>query len=471
MSLQTEPEFQLSLTNMTEKLIMNNIPTKFPTKVADRALAAMDSLFTPIIQLEMEFDYSLDELRLAKAVSLLMDVEPILGCRFVPRTIRPYWERVKKEKIDVFMLTKNESEYEAFKNKRIDFISEPQIFVCLYRSETSDRLILKISHLASDASGVKDITATLSKIYNHLECESEFHPNPNSCDFRGFWQIVRHVPWYVYPRIVLNYMNEVTNSLIPYKTHGVPIINTSGKADKYITRHIEKEALTHMVNYAKKRNATINDVLLTAIFRALSKIGEWDGKAALRIAMTIDLRRYLPNMKAESVSNFSSIEMLTYRTTMEDDFESTLDRVVQMVNKRKSSWLGLSAFVSTYLGIWALPFLVLRIITKKGWESKANSSNAFDWFTNMGEIPMENVDFGGNPTRAWLLPPGCNFPILFYGCSGYDSELSLSASIMLDDDGMNEAATNQFFDLIIYELPLTEAKEIEGNSREVSIRN
>jgi NRPS condensation-like uncharacterized protein len=252
-------------------------------------------------------------------------------------------------------------------------------------------------------------------------------------------------------------MHEVTNSLIPYKTHGVPIKNTSENADKYITRHIEKEALTYMINYAKKRDATINDVLLTAIFRALSKIGKWDGKAALRIAMTIDLRRYLPKMKAESVSNFSSIEMITYGTTMEDDFESTLDRVVQMVNRRKSSWLGLSAFVSTYLGLWALPFSLLSIFIKKGLESKADSPNSFDWFTNMGKIPMENVDFGGYPARAWLLPPGCNFPILFYGCSGYDGGLSLSASIMPDDDGMNEAATNQFFDLVISELPLMAA--------------
>ena len=311
---------------------MNNIPKKFPTKVADRSLAAMDSLFTPIIQLEMEFDYSLDEQRLAKAVALTMDADPILGCRFFPRMIRPYWERVEKEKYSIFIITKNKNEYEAFKKKGIEFISEPQIFTCLYRSESKDRLALKVSHLVSDAAGVKDIAAILSKIYNRLEYEPDYHPNPNPCDFRSFWQIVRHVPWYVHPRIILNYMHEVTNSLIPYRTHGVPIKNTSENADKYIIRHIEKEALTHMVNYAKKRDATINDVLLTAIFRALSKIGEWDGKAALRIAMTIDLRRYLPKRKAESASNFSSIEMLTYGTIMEDDFESTLDRVVQMVN-------------------------------------------------------------------------------------------------------------------------------------------
>ena len=438
----------------TKESSVTTIPKRFSTKVADRSLAAMDSLFTPIIQLEMAFDYFLDAQRLGTAVALAMDADPILGCRFVPRMIRPYWERIEKNKFNVFTVTQNRDEYEAFKKKRIDFTAEPQFFACLYRSDTKDRLLLKVSHLVSDASGVKDIAAIVSKIYNRLAHDPDYYPAPNPCEFRGFWQIVRHVPWYVLPKIVLNYIFEVTKSLIPYSTHGVPVKNTPGNADKYITRHIPKEAFTHVVEYAKKHDATINDLLLTAIFRALSKIGDWDGKAGLRTAMTIDLRRYLPERKAASASNFSSIEMITFGTTMEDDFGATLDRVVQMMNQRKASWLGLSAFVSTYPVLWALPFSALCIFVKKGLAAKANSRNSFDWFTNMGVIPMETVDFGGYPTRAWLLPPGCNFPIFFYGCSSYDGGLNFSAGIMPDDDGLNEAATNLFFDFIISELPI-----------------
>ncbi|XPS83049.1 hypothetical protein Dvar_10670 [Desulfosarcina variabilis str. Montpellier] len=433
---------------------MNYTAQKFPTRTMDRALAAMDALFIPIIQLEMEFDFLLDEHRLAKAVSLLLEAEPILGCRFVRRILRPYWKSVEKDKSNVFTLTKNEIEYEAFKKKGIDFLSAPQILACLYRSESADRLTIKISHLVSDAAGVKDITATLSTIYNRLDEEPGFHPDPNHCDSRSFRQITKHVPWAVRPRIVFNYLHETIKSVIPNKTHGVPVKNTSENAGKYITRHIEKEELTNMIQYAKNRNATINDVLLAAIFRAYSRMGGWDGKAALRMAMTIDLRRYLPEKKAESISNFSSMEILTYGTAMEDDFEATLARIVEMVNKRKSSWLGLSAFISLYLVLWAFPYAGLTLMTKKGWESKANSPNAFDWFTNMGNISVEQVNFGGKPSRALLLPPGCNLPLFFFGCSSYDGSLSFSASIMPDAE--NEMSTNRFFDLIVSELPLSQ---------------
>ena len=170
--------------------------------------------------------------------------------------------------------------------------------------------------------------------------------------------------------------------------------------------------------------------------------------------MTVDLRRYLPENKTESISNFSSMEIFTFGTTMEDDFEATLARIVEMVNKRKSSWLGLSAFISLYLVLWAFPYAGLTLMTKKGWESKANSPNAFDWFTNMGNISVEEVNFGGKPSRALLLPPGCNLPLFFFGCSSYDGSLNLSASIMPDAE--NEMSTNRFFDLIVSELPLNQ---------------
>jgi NRPS condensation-like uncharacterized protein len=353
------------------------------------------------------------------------------------------------------VFTQKADAYEAFKREGIDFIAGPQIFACLYRCEASDKLILKVSHLVSDAAGVKEIAATLAELYGRLENEPEPEPTPNRCDQRGLWHIVRHVPWYVLPRIVYNYLCEVKSSHIPYKTHGAPMENTPKDADEYVIRHIDREALAQMVNYAKMHTATINDLLLAAIFRALSKIGEWDPKTALRVGMTIDLRRYLPAKRAASIANFSSIEMMTYGTAMEDEFASTLDRVVEMVNTRKSSWLGLSAFVSTYIGIWSLPFFLLKALVQKGGASKANSPNGFDWFTNMGKIQADKVDFGGKPTRAWLLPPGCNFPILFFGCSGYDGGLTLSASIMTDADGLNAATTNRFFDLVISELPLT----------------
>ncbi len=106
--------------------------------------------------------------------------------------------------------------------------------------------------------------------------------------------------------------------------------------------------------------------------------------------------------------------------------------------------------------LWGVDFLA-----KKGWESRYDTPNSTDLFTNMGDIPIENVNFGGVPARAWMLPPGCNLPILFFGCNGYDGALNFSASTA--PDAGNEAITDKFFDLIISELPLNKIDNLQGS--------
>ena len=69
---------------------------------------------TCVIQLEMGFDYKLDEKRLERAVFLITEKVPLLGCRFVPKRFRPYFERLEIERFTLFHLTLDQAEFEAF---------------------------------------------------------------------------------------------------------------------------------------------------------------------------------------------------------------------------------------------------------------------------------------------------------------------------------------------------------------------
>jgi NRPS condensation-like uncharacterized protein len=433
---------------------MNQMPKRFPTRSADRALAGMLGPVTCVIQLEMGFDYKLDEKRLERAVSLLTEKVPLLGCCFVPKLFRPYFKRLEIEDFKLFHMTSDKTEFEDFKNERMDFFNGPQIETCLYRYDSKDRFLIKVSHLVCDAAGVKEIAGELSKIFNRLKDDPNFKPEPDIEDYRGFWQIVRQVPWYAIPRIIYNYMCEIYRAKFPGQSHVVPIQKVFGDKIQLFTKHINETQFACLNTYAKEKHTTINDVLVTAIIRALSKTGTLKPGKALRLGMAVDLRRYLPEKKARSIANFSSLELFNYGENVEKDFESTLIRVAQKTNKRKSSWLGLSAFVSTYPMLWSLPFFILKVAGSKGWEMKSSSPNSFDWLTNMGVIQKEKVNFDGEPSSAWLLVPGCVLPMLFFGCSGYNETLTLSWSIGPDE--MNERVTQSFFDLVVSELPLSE---------------
>ncbi|MCP4024375.1 MAG: hypothetical protein GY729_21210, partial [Desulfobacteraceae bacterium] len=346
---------------------MNQMPKRFPTRSADRALAGMIGPVTCVIQLEMGFDYELDDKRLEKAVLLITDKVPLLGCRFVPKRFRPYFERLEIERFKLFHLTSDPAEFESFRNERMDFFNGPQIDTCLYRSNSKDRFSIKVSHLVCDAAGVKEIAGELSKIFNRLKDDPDFKPEPDIEDYRGFWQIVRQVPWYAIPRIIYNYMCEIYGSKFPSQSHVVPMRKVSDNKIQLFTKHIDKTQFACLNAYAKKMHATINDVLVTAIVRALSKTGEFKSGNALRLGMAVDLRRYLPGKKAGSIANFSSLELFNYGENIEKDFESTLIRVTQKTNKRKSSWLGLISFISTYPMLWSLPFSILKVAGSKGW--------------------------------------------------------------------------------------------------------
>ncbi len=429
---------------------MNQVPERFPTRTADRALAGMLGPVTDIIQLEMSFDYELDEKRLERATYLITEKIPMLGCRFVPKKFRPYFERLEVERFKIFDLTLDLHEFEVFKNRRMDFFNDSQIKACLYRSSSKDCLLVKVSHLVCDAAGVKEIVGELSKIYNRLKDDPDFRPEPIREDYRGFWQIVRQIPWYAIPKIIYNYMCEIYGSKFPNQSHVLPMQKLTSDKIQLVTRHIDKEQFGSLDAYAKEKHATINDVLITAIIRALSKTGSLTSDKTLRFGMAVDMRRYLPRKQARSIANFSSLELFNYGNSVEQNFESTLIQVTEKINQRKSSWLGLNTFISTYPMLWSLPFSILKIAGSKGWEIKSSSPNSFDWLTNMGMIQKEEVDFDGKPASAWLLVPGCVLPMLFFGCSSYNGTLTFSWSIGPDE--MNEEITHTFFDLVISEL-------------------
>ena len=264
---------------------MNQIPERFPTRSADRALAGMMGPVTCIIQLEMSFEYKLDEKRLERAVSLITDRLPLLGCRFVPKRFRPYFERLEIERFKLFHLTLDQAEFEAFRNERMDFLNGPQIKTCLHRSYSKDRFLIKVSHLVCDAAGVKEIAGELSKIFRRLKNDPDFKPEPVLEDYRGFWQIFREVPWYASPRIIYNYMCEIYGSKFPGQSHVVPIQPVSGDKIQLFAKHVDKTQFACLNTYAKEMHVTINDLLVTAIVRALSKTGDFKPGKALRLGM------------------------------------------------------------------------------------------------------------------------------------------------------------------------------------------
>ena len=197
---------------------------RLPSVLTDRVTSYVACLWDLMIQLELEFAGKLDVERLAKALELTLEAEPVLGCRFVEHWRRPYWERCAQSAREVFALARSEEEYEAFKIASLDAGTGPQLKACLWPSSAGSRLLLKVGHEVADAGGVKDVASTVSRLYARLADNPEYRPEPDLKGSRGLWQVMRHVPRRAYPRIYLNFLRETWSSQVPRATHGLQVI-------------------------------------------------------------------------------------------------------------------------------------------------------------------------------------------------------------------------------------------------------
>lgn len=427
------------------------IPDRIPSVFFDRLVLGMETSGAGkfVIQLEMDFPASLDAQRLENALDLMLDAEPVLGCRLVHDPKSPYWQRLSGSERKNFLFTANESDYLAFRNISLDYSKGPQLQACLFRNSQGDRLLLKVAHQVSDAGGVKDIAAKLSDIYNRLEKEPRYRPEPNLSGCRDFSQVMSHVPIRAYPVIFFNFLRQSWSNAFPVSTLHLQIPQGPTESLTYVIRHIPAPRLEKIRQFGKARNATINDVLVAAHYRALVSEAGWDHKAMLRLQTTIDLRRwYLPDEKAGGLCNLSVYEYPNLDRTLGRDFGETVELVSRKTKLRKNNWLGLT-------DVCLIPLLNLMSFASQeklalgAVNSLIKRKSYPNALTNMGEIKKQSVRFGIEPTRAYLLTPFVFPPLFGGGVSVYQGELTFCGGV----PAHAREIIDRFYQAVIENLP------------------
>lgn len=407
------------------------IPDRIPSVFFDRLVLGMENTGVGkfVVQMEMDFPALLDAERLMKALDLILDAEPVLGSRLVPDPRSPFWQRLSDSARENFFLTAKESDYLVFRNQGLDYSKGPQLQACLFRNTKSDRLLLKTAHQVADAGGLKDITTKLCAIYNRLEKDPRYNPEPNLSGRRDFGQIMNYVPLWAYPLIFFNFMRQNWSNTFPASTLHLELLQGPTEPLAYAVKHIPARRLEKIKQFGKTRHATINDIFVAAYFRALVREAGWDNKSALRLQSTIDLRRwYLPDEQAGGICNLSVYEYHNLGRTFGKDFADTVDLVSRKTRLRKNNWFGLT-------DICLIPILNLMSfenqvkLAAKGVTSLIKRNGYPNALTNMGEIKKQSVRFGIEPSRAYLLTPFIFPPLFGGGMSMYQGEVTLCGGV------------------------------------------
>jgi NRPS condensation-like uncharacterized protein len=205
-----------------------------------------------------------DENSFAKVMRLTLDQEPVLGSRFVENGSNPYWERREDiEQITISALVENsspEQEIQAFINEAKHADVDPLITSRIFREKKTDTICVKVNHSVCDAGGLKEYVSILSDVYGMSLNNPNYCIKPNLLGRRDQSQVfdsIKDVD------SVVPGAGPRPNWIFPQKEGTLPL---------HSILRLPRERFEAVKKYAHDKKATINDVLLTGLYRAFFEI-------------------------------------------------------------------------------------------------------------------------------------------------------------------------------------------------------
>lgn len=381
------------------------------------------------IQVIMKFDSNLDFDKLSKAVRLSVDAEPILGCRFVEHN-PPYFKRLENiDKTPFCSMEETDNVEEAvhrFLESRLDMDHDPMVKVKLIRSGGHDTLGIKINHSCSDGSGTKDYLHLLAHIYSCIDSDTGVYVPKPSIRSRKDHERVFSALGIKHPKHD-NSLIESPRTVWPFPW------KSGGRSDitPFVICQLPSGQLDVLSKYAKERGATINDLILTAFYRAMFKTSKPPYGVPMDIGLTVDLRRYLPDNKAEAIRNFSGGVILRVARIMHEPFENTLSRVVSAMNRKKTQNPGYQSATGAERAEQLNFHCVLAYAKFLSQISEVTSQNCFycsPGLSNVGLISKSLIKFGEQAvTEAYFIPPVVRVPGFLLVASSYNGIMTLAS--------------------------------------------
>lgn len=393
-------------------------------------------------------DGRLDEERLARAVRLSMDAQPVLGCRFVEHPYRARW--VRREDLDslehcaVVEAPETDGALWEFVVRPTDPATDPVVSARIFRSAT-DTLCVKVEHSASDAGGAKEYAYLVMGLYRRLGRDPGFVPAPEPAADRTLHQ--------VYRRLTARQRLAAMRMGLPFReTWSFPFPGRGSVAVAFAVRRAEPEAFEEMRSAGRGLGATVNDTLLAAYYRALFEVLDWQPGKPAAIHLPIDLRRYLPQERAEAVCNCSGQLYPLLERVKGESFEGTLRRVRDLVGsfKERTPGIGGARYIELAARAGMSPS---RVMWKMMVRDMEKTGRAHTYLSNMGVLDEEALDPGDAAvTDAFMVSPVMFPPGMLLGASSWGGRLTLTLGYSAAE--ANAAAVEGFMDALMGELGL-----------------
>jgi NRPS condensation-like uncharacterized protein len=423
-----------------------NIPDRFPATGTDIAVSITRAVTRQRIGARLRFATHLDEQRLARAVRLTLDAEPVLGCRFENGVRAPYWERLPDldSRIPFSLVQMGDAgdAIVAFQAAEVDDAG-PLVEVQLLRTEACDELGVKLSHVVADGQAAKQYLYLLAETYTRLGTQASYAPKPNLTprpSEKDVWaalspeqqRAAKKAPSYAMPNWV------------------IPSLGSSGEGLTYRTHLLDPARFAGIKAYGAERDATVNEMMLTAFFRACVVAFDPPSGKALSLMSTADHRRFLPSAEHLPIASLSISGSLSCERIDGESFDATLARVRASMAAWAATSYGAAAALNAEK-LARLGYKTAKAIMGMSFRM-GGSGKTYPWFTNIGVIDDTRLRFDdGAPEGAYLFGPVAKGASVVPVISTYRNELAVCMGWCRKD--FDSAIIGQVLELLDRELP------------------
>jgi NRPS condensation-like uncharacterized protein len=391
-------------------------PSEIPLNVIDDMFALSESADEPwSVHVEARVAGTLDETRLSRAISSALAKHPLARARLVEHQKKLLWSVDAEPTLQVLSAceTQNDTQLDAvraeFLSTVIPLAASPPLRARLVRRDLGDHLILSAHHAACDGMGALRLMQSIA-------------------------------------RAALDGIERFRDALTP-ATRVAPHGKT-GRGGYGV--HVRAMPLAPVVQSEARRSAgaTVNDVLVAAVHRAVERWNDLHEVASDRLSVAVPINARGRHQQPALVGNFALADTVSTRRSDRTSVTRTLTTVHRQTQRFKDAG---APFADLVAGAAGWPTWLAR---RAPWIFGARGSDGVGdcaVLSNLGRADAVQ-SFGADlpVTGFWFSPPIADPISVALGVASSDDSLFLTLRFRWSR--LDEAAARQFMDLIVEQM-------------------
>jgi len=369
------------------------------------------------------FEKQLDFELIKKSVLFTMRILPLLNSRFVEDYVFPYWENMNLIIDDTITFVDNNNvteEIDSFLTGKTDEFKGPQLRVRIVRNVGKDTLCIVMNHMICDGAGFKEYLYLLGSIYTNLRRDPTYEPEYKEGGSRSSSQILRQVKLSDKLRMLF-----MPNHLQKHKIqHFFPLSGDCVTSPSILSFKLNSDQFLKLKEYGRKQGATINDIVLAAYIRVLYKVIDIKTDNSIPISCMVDLRRFLPDKKAEAICNLTSTIICDIDFKLGESFDETVTKIKQVMDEQKSKYPGLNGLFMLSVIFKLFPYKIVKKLIGKFF---VNPSIAL---SNIGIIDESRLIFDNINVEDAFITGGIKYyPYFLLALTSFHNSITFTISL------------------------------------------